>query len=107
MRITHASVSSLIAATAAACLMMSGAALAAAEKDEKKADPCAALPDVVKLDGGKHSLTRKGSRWLLKAPTPYVDELVYQDEGPDRRIYRFKRWTSNQYSCWDTGQTGK
>ncbi len=107
MRIAHASVSSLIAATAAACLMMSGAAFAAAEKDERNVDACAALPDVVKLDGGRHSLTRKGSRWRLDAPTPYIDEIVYQDEGPDRRIYRFKRWMSNQYSCWDTGQTGK
>jgi len=107
MRMTHASVSVLVAASAAVCLMMSGVASAATDKDEKKPDPCAALPNVVKLDGGKHSLTRKGDRWTLKAPTPYVDELFYQDEGPDRRIYRFKRWTSNQYSCWDTGRTGK
>jgi len=52
MRMTHASVSVLVAASAAVCLMMSGVASAATDKDEKKPDPCAALPNVVQLDGG-------------------------------------------------------
>ncbi|GAA5180112.1 hypothetical protein GCM10025771_23860 [Niveibacterium umoris] len=82
---------------------------AAAEEQKKKAtDDCAKLPATISLDAGKQSLTRADGRWILdskKAARP--DSLTYYDANDNRRVYRFKRWTGDEYSCSDTGRWAK
>lgn len=75
------------------------------DKPKKDKDPCAKLPAAIQLDGGKKTLKRREDmRWDYVSELPKVNEFYYNDADDNRRIYRFRRWTGTQYSCWDTGR---
>jgi hypothetical protein len=88
------------------CVAVSGSVLAASDKDGKKnTEPCPKLPAVIELDAGKHKLTRRDDgRWTYKTELPRPSEFYYNDADDGRRVYRFRLWTGDQYSCFDTGR---
>lgn len=72
-------------------------------EDKKATDPCDKLPAVIKFEGGKYMLSREGARWTLDKPGPKSDKLLYSDRDDNDRVYEFKRWQGNQFTCFDMG----
>ena len=90
--------------TCAICaLLLSGVAVAAERGSEAK-EPCGRLPTPILLDAGKLKLERAGVHWTLAKAYPRSDTLVYIDHDDNRRVYEFKRWKGDEYSCIDTGR---